>query len=47
MKQMKTRDKLIRLTQMTMSIKQAKVKLDIKLSEKFEFNAGVKQGDSL
>jgi hypothetical protein len=42
MKQMEISDKLIRLTQMTMNITQAKIKVHNKLSTKFEFNAGVK-----
>jgi hypothetical protein len=43
MEWMKIPDKLIRLTRMTMNTTQAKVKIDNKLSAKFEFNAGVKQ----
>jgi hypothetical protein len=44
MEWMKIPDKLIRLTRMTMNTTQAKVKIDNKLSAKFEFNTGVKQG---
>jgi sorting nexin-29 len=47
MEWMKIPDKLIRLTRMTMNTTQAKVKTDNKLSAKFEFNTGVKQGDGL
>jgi sorting nexin-29 len=47
MKQMVMPDKLIRLTWMTMSTTQAQSKMDNKLSTKFEFNVGVKQGDGL
>jgi hypothetical protein len=47
MKQTKIADKLIRFTRMTMNTTQTKVKVDNKLSVKFEFNAGVKQGDCL
>jgi hypothetical protein len=47
MKQMKIPDKLIGLTGMTMNVTQAKVKIDNKLSSKFEFSAEVKQGDGL
>jgi hypothetical protein len=36
---MKIPDELIRLTQMTMNITRAKVKINNKLSAKFEFNA--------
>jgi hypothetical protein len=42
MNQMEIPDKLISLTQMTMSTTQAQIKIDNKLSIKFEFNAGVK-----
>jgi sorting nexin-29 len=45
MEWMKIPDKLIRLTRMTMNTTQAKVKIDNKLSAKFEFNTGVKQGE--
>jgi sorting nexin-29 len=47
MEWMKIPVKLIRLTRMTMNTTQAKVKIDNKLSAKFEFNTGVKQGDVL
>jgi hypothetical protein len=47
MEWMKRTDKLIRLTRMTMHTTQAKVIIDNKLSAKFEFNTGVKQGDCL
>jgi sorting nexin-29 len=47
MKQMEIPDKFIRLTRMTMSIIHGKIKIDNKLSTKFEFSAGVKQGDGL
>jgi hypothetical protein len=47
MKQMEIPDKLIRLTQMTMSTTQTQIKIDNNLSTKFEFNAGAKQGDGL
>jgi hypothetical protein len=47
MKQMEIPDKLIRLTPMTMGTTQAQIKIDSKFSTKFEFNTGVKQGDSL
>jgi hypothetical protein len=47
MKEMEISDKLIRVPQITMNITQAKIKIDNKLSTKFEFNAGVKQGDGL
>jgi hypothetical protein len=43
----KNQNELIRLTRMTMSTTQAQIKIDNKLSTKFEFNAGVKQGDGL
>jgi hypothetical protein len=42
---MKIPDKLIRLTRITMYSTQAKVKIDNKLSAKFEFNAGLKKED--
>jgi hypothetical protein len=47
MEQMKIPDKLITLIQMIMNVTQAKVGIDNQLSAKFEFNAGVMQGDSL
>jgi hypothetical protein len=47
MKQMEIPDKLIRLIQMTMNTTQAQIKRDNKQRTKFEFNAGVNQGDSL
>jgi hypothetical protein len=47
MEWLKIPDKLIRLTRMAMNTTQAKVKIDNKLSVKFEFNTGVKQGDGL
>jgi hypothetical protein len=47
MEWMKIPDKLIRLTRMTMNTTQAEVKIDNKLSAKFEFNTGVKQGVGL
>jgi hypothetical protein len=47
MKQMEIPDTLIRLTRLTMSTTQAQIKIDNKLSTKFEFNAGVEQGDGL
>jgi hypothetical protein len=43
MKQMEIPDKLIRLTQMTMSTTQAQIKIDNQSSTEFEFNARVKQ----
>jgi hypothetical protein len=43
MKQMKIPDKVIKPTQMTMNITQAKVKINNKLSAESEFNAGLKQ----
>jgi hypothetical protein len=42
-KQMEIPDKLNRLTRMTVSTTQAQIKIDNKLSTKFEFNAGVKE----
>jgi sorting nexin-29 len=45
MKQMEIPDKIIRLTRMNTT--QAKIKIDNKLSTKFEFNFGAKQGGGL
>jgi hypothetical protein len=42
LKQTRIIDKLIRLTQITMNITQAKVKIDNKLIGKSELNGGVK-----
>jgi hypothetical protein len=47
MKQIEIPDKLINLTQMTMNTTQAQMKIDNKLSTKFELNAAVKQRDGL
>jgi hypothetical protein len=47
MEWMKIPDKLIRLNQRTMNTTQSKVKIDNKLSAKFEFNTRVKQRDGL
>jgi sorting nexin-29 len=39
--------KIIRMVEITMNLTKAKVKIGNKLSETFEFSAGVKQGDGL
>jgi hypothetical protein len=44
MKQMELSDKLIRLTQMTMTTTQAQIKIDNKLSTTFELNAELNKG---